>query len=142
MYKDKESRKIYREKNKEKIAAQVKKYALEHKEQIKKWKMENKEKIAQKSHEHYLKNRDKTLIRDREWWKHFRDHLFMGKKCQECNAEKDLVFHHLDPNTKDTDVTRLKRKSEEEIQKEIVKCVVLCRSCHMKLHDPHKWRER
>lgn len=139
--KQKEKRKEYREKNKDKIAKQIKEYQLKHKEEIQKWKLENKEVIAAKSHEWYLSHKDDLSKRDKEWWNNFKADLFKDKECKLCHTTNDLVFHHIDPNTKETDVTRLKRKSKEIIQKEIDKCIVLCRSCHMKIHDPHKWRD-
>jgi hypothetical protein len=43
-------------------------------------------------------------------------------------------FHHLDPNEKDFEWTKLKLRSKEDINKELDKCVMLCANCHRVRH--------
>lgn len=49
-----------------------------------------------------------------------------------------LVFHHLDPTIKEDKISALIGRSilsrQEELFKEIDKCVVLCGNCHTALH--------
>lgn len=66
-----------------------------------------------------------------------------SKLCCECgeNHPSTLDFHHIDPLTKDNNVTEgvcRNRWSKERILREIKKCKVLCSNCHRKLH----WNEK
>lgn len=59
------------------------------------------------------------------------------QKCLKCGDADSacLDFHHLDPSTKDGDISNLvKGRVWETLQKELQKCVVLCASCHRKYH--------
>lgn len=66
--------------------------------------------------------------------------IYKGSKCQDCEIcypnEPYVVFdfHHLNPNDKDVDWSKLRLKSEESIKKELDKCVLLCSNCHRKRH--------
>ena len=55
--------------------------------------------------------------------------------CKE-NAECCLSFHHIDPETKEFDISSgiRQRISKKRILIEIEKCIVLCENCHRKLH--------
>ena len=49
-----------------------------------------------------------------------------------------LVFHHLDPKTKNKKLTRGRQMSNlpwDEFIAEIGKCIVVCRNCHAKIHE-------
>jgi hypothetical protein len=46
---------------------------------------------------------------------------------------KKLLFHHLDPNDKDFEMSEVS-KSFPTIDAELAKCIVLCFGCHTKLH--------
>lgn len=68
-----------------------------------------------------------------------RNRYYEYKKTQHCllcneNASCCLTFHHLDPKTKDTEVSLLLNYSWNRILKEIQKCVCLCANCHAKVH--------
>jgi hypothetical protein len=46
-----------------------------------------------------------------------------------------LDFHHIDPNIKESNVSKLLAgASTKRMLKEIEKCVVICANCHRKLH--------
>ena len=47
---------------------------------------------------------------------------------------QDLVFHHVDPSTKDFDILRRPRQEWDRILNEVMKCVPMTRSLHSKLH--------
>ncbi len=57
--------------------------------------------------------------------------------CRDCGSHgDDLDLHHLDPNTKISDVSTMISKSANWITvlTEVQKCVVLCVSCHRRIH--------
>ena len=62
-----------------------------------------------------------------------------GNKCIICGynkCQRALSFHHIDPKTKEFDLsTKGLTRSWERIQNEIKKCVLICANCHMEVHD-------
>jgi hypothetical protein len=64
----------------------------------------------------------------------------VGGKCQICGYLKyqgALHFHHIDPTQKKfiiSDATARKKYSQEEIEAEIRKCVLVCANCHAEIH--------
>ena len=64
----------------------------------------------------------------------------LGAKCQICGYDKcqnALHFHHIDPKTKKfaiSDALSKKGYSDQEIQDEIKKCVLICANCHTEIH--------
>jgi 5-methylcytosine-specific restriction endonuclease McrA len=58
-------------------------------------------------------------------------------KCQKCglicdlNRLYDFHFDHIDPKLKRRNVSSMTRYGINEIRKEIEKCQLLCRGCHM-----------
>ena len=64
---------------------------------------------------------------------------FMGGSCILCGYNKchrALVFHHIDPSTKEFGVgSKGLTRSWEKTKKELVKCVLLCHNCHCEVHD-------
>jgi hypothetical protein len=62
----------------------------------------------------------------------------LGGKCFECGYDKyksALDAHHLDPEEKDTAFHQWRGWSWERIEKEIKKCVLLCKCCHAAVHS-------
>ena len=63
---------------------------------------------------------------------------YKGNKCIDCNLENAPYcvydFHHLDPDTKDYDWTKLRLRSIKSIKLELDKCVLLCANCHRLRH--------
>lgn len=58
-------------------------------------------------------------------------------KCSRCEETHPacLQFHHLDPNTKDGDISvMMRRVSLKKLKEEIEKCIILCANCHVKEH--------
>jgi len=65
----------------------------------------------------------------------------LGGKCQECGYNKNfaaLDFHHLDPTKKEHNWKTLRQCKWEVIVKELKKCVLLCKNCHMETHWPNR----
>jgi hypothetical protein len=64
----------------------------------------------------------------------------VGGKCQICGYNKyqgALHFHHIDPSQKKftlSDATARRKYSQEEIDNEIKKCVLVCANCHAEIH--------
>jgi t-SNARE complex subunit (syntaxin) len=61
----------------------------------------------------------------------------VSQTCKKCGCKKHylLEFHHIDPSTKDNDVsTIIKTRGRKIIWDEIAKCVVLCKNCHADSH--------
>ena len=64
---------------------------------------------------------------------------YKGNECSNCGYNKcaaALDFHHLDPNQKDFEISRVKNKTITNIVKqELDKCIVLCANCHREVHS-------
>lgn len=66
--------------------------------------------------------------------------IYKGGSCVDCNIsypEKPYVifdFHHLDPNEKEFDWSKMRLRSFNKIVKELDKCVLLCSNCHRIRH--------
>ena len=64
-------------------------------------------------------------------------------KCSECGYDKcyaALEFHHIDPNKKESIISKLTskaftKKNKQVLLKEISKCIPLCANCHRELHS-------
>lgn len=62
----------------------------------------------------------------------------LGGKCINCDFDKwrsSLDVHHLDPKKKDLDFSTIRYWARDRIDKEIEKCVLLCRNCHAAHHS-------
>jgi len=58
----------------------------------------------------------------------------MGGKCSLCNFDKSiwaLAFHHLE--SKDNIIPNIKNKID--LEKELLKCILVCFNCHMEIHE-------
>jgi hypothetical protein len=98
---------------------------------LRKYYLNNKKKI--------LKNRKKTGSILRSKIKAMYDEYKSTLKCSKCNENDPccLDFHHIDPNNKKNNVScLLNRYSWNTILQEIQKCIVLCKNCHFKHHNP------
>ena len=76
--------------------------------------------------------RNVSKLRDRfHQWKSTQSCVACGESSVEC-----LDLHHVDPKTKDSDVSYLLAfNSWNRIIEEIKKCVVVCSNCHRKIHS-------
>ena len=65
----------------------------------------------------------------------------LGAKCVVCNYDKcqnALHFHHINPKTKNftvSDAFSRRGYTEEEVQAEIKKCILVCANCHAEIHS-------
>tara|TARA_R110000744_G_C18863214_1_gene504255 strand:- start:105 stop:458 length:354 start_codon:yes stop_codon:yes gene_type:complete len=95
--------------------------------------------------EYYRKNSAKAQAHKKRYEirnKRFITLLKRISNCCKCGLKKHylLEFHHVDPTTKYKNVTDLQFNaySLERIKKEIRKCAILCRNCHMEYHHLEK----
>jgi len=58
--------------------------------------------------------------------------------CQTCGAHSNLVFHHVDPESKSFEIGKSVGQDLATLKAELAKCIILCRSCHNKLHNALK----
>lgn len=126
-----ETNKRYRKKHKEKIKEYNKKYYKNNKEWIKEY------------HCHYRKTHRQQINNHRhQKYIKLKDEYIANKFCPFCgeNNPDKLVLHHLFPKE-----PILKRKDENSAIwewnksrriKELLKCLVVCNSCHPKIHKP------
>lgn len=56
----------------------------------------------------------------------------LGGKCSSCGSTRNLELDHKNPANKSFTITKLWGVEEEEFQKEVKKCRLLCNSCHRK----------
>ncbi len=104
----------------------------------------HKEKHKEYSRKYYEKNKEKVIattqatnFRGKAKWDLYKASL----KCARCaeNHIATLDFHHLDPNEKEHEVSKLiSSRMFTKAYKEIKKCAVLCSNCHRKLHYEEK----
>jgi len=78
-------------------------------------------------------NRQKMLYIKQKWVD------YAGGCCSKCGYNKCLAaleFHHVDPNTKDTNFKSLiKTLKDNQIEAELKKCILVCSNCHRELHN-------
>lgn len=64
---------------------------------------------------------------------------YKGGRCERCGYNKcvdALDFHHLDPSTKDFNISKNgNTRSWDEIRKEVDKCIMICANCHREEHS-------
>ena len=74
---------------------------------------------------------------NRYLWMKIRAIKYKGDECQECGYSKchaAMEFHHLNPDEKDFEWSKLRKRSWEGIKHELDKCVLLCSNCHREAH--------
>jgi len=65
---------------------------------------------------------------------------YKGGECVDCTLKLEdshyavFEFHHLDPNEKDINFSKIKYQKWEKIKEELDKCVCLCANCHRLRH--------
>ena len=61
--------------------------------------------------------------------------LKKSQGCLICGASTWLEFHHVHPEEKEFNISGHTHYTKTKLDKEIAKCVILCRSCHKKVHS-------
>lgn len=87
---------------------------------------------------HYLVHREETSAIQHAFTEGLRA-LRESVGCQDPGPHKGpLHHHHIDPSTKLYNVSHMTSCSQESLEAEIAKCVVLCQSCHANRHQTLK----
>lgn len=113
---DRKRQKEYYETHKDQVRERVKKFNEVHKE-----------KRDQYNRDCYARRRIKRDEFLAKW----------RKPCQKCGEQRLYLiqFHHIDPTTKEFDVsTNVAYKKTEICEEEVKKCVCLCSNCHDEFH--------
>jgi hypothetical protein len=91
---------------------------------------------------HYLAHKKRIIQESRARTKLIRERFKQFKSTLECSIcdEDDSIsldFHHENPSEKESTVSEMVGTgcSWDKIQSEIDKCLVVCRNCHMKVHE-------
>ncbi|MFA7219169.1 MAG: hypothetical protein WC119_01445 [Synergistaceae bacterium] len=73
-----------------------------------------------------------NLCRILFWAKKIRALNILGGKCSICGNDDIFVleFHHINSKDKLFSINRGRRMAWSELEKEIMKCVIMCRNCH------------
>lgn len=89
---------------------------------------------------HYQNNKEqyaKNHFYNKKWLVDIKLEL----KCEKCGFDHPaaLDFHHLNPNEKKFLINNngVSKRSKEEIENEIKKCIILCSNCHRIEHAIH-----
>lgn len=78
------------------------------------------------------KDPKKQLEYQRKWMQKRRQEFFANKSCKNCGSVKDLQLHHRDPSKKEGH--QIWSWSEKRRLRELEKCDVVCKSCHLIIH--------
>ncbi len=104
----------------------------------------DKKKQAECARRHYLAHKDKYHLRNRKQRQKLKNWLAEVKTklgCSRCGESHPatLDFHHQDPKFKEHNIGEMVlSKGKIAVEKEILKCVVLCSNCHRIVH----WESR
>jgi DNA-binding CsgD family transcriptional regulator len=84
-----------------------------------------------------LRENKKNVIK--KWRNRVKSKLvdYMGGECVKCGYNRclsALEFHHLDPTQKDFSISS-KGWSFERLKSEVNKCILVCKNCHMEIHE-------
>ena len=143
--------KKYNQANPEKKAAANKKYRQENREKIaassRKYRQANPEKMAAANKKYNQKNPGKNAMNQRKVIRATRDWALhqLGGGCADCDLRYDgtnssaFDFHHVNPSEKKNKISgAFLTRSKHIIQKELDKCVILCKPDHKKRHSDFK----
>lgn len=115
-------------------------------ENSRKWYADNRERKLKHQKEWIKKHPNfKSELRSqyREGWARFLYSIVEELECVDC-GEYDLAllcFHHRDPDDKAFKISdfvpyrKPTKKNKERLVKEVEKCDILCKSCHIRLHN-------
>jgi 5-methylcytosine-specific restriction endonuclease McrA len=68
----------------------------------------------------------------REYKRKRREKYLDGKACTWCGSAENLEFHHVNPAEKEDH--HIWCWSTERLERELAKCIILCRECHQGYH--------
>lgn len=88
-----------------------------------------------------MPSKNKTLYGNNRYiWMKIRAIKYLGGKCSKCGYSRcyaALEFHHRDPDEKELEWNKLRKRAWSSIKEELDKCDLLCANCHREVHfDP------
>lgn len=99
----------------------------------KEYRQQNKEKSRDYQRSYYRANneRKKQFRRDKLGSIHK-----LKRSCAKCGEDRSYVidFHHITPADKEFEPSQIINAGNVKLQKELAKCVCLCRNCHAEFH--------
>jgi predicted HNH restriction endonuclease len=119
------------------------------------YRKKNPELYALAARRYYAANKEKCLTRHRQWYEDNKESVttkqrekkrarklwaieYLGGQCAACNQvvpPAAFEFHHLDPETKDRDPSKMLHLSLDRLKLELAKCQLLCANCHRIAHN-------
>ena len=119
----------------------------------------HKEKYNEYGRNYYHRNVEKCALRAKEWRENNKDYRrtkqredkrqrkleaieYKGGKCEQCLQTfhpSIYEFHHLNPEEKDRDPSKMLSLSKERLYNELDKCKLLCANCHRFIHHGDKY---
>jgi hypothetical protein len=78
---------------------------------------------------HYIKNRARQLLLLKKF-----NGICCDCKCDLISEPWKAEFHHIDPKTKDFNISTILNSGIKHLEVELDKCVLLCANCHTKRH--------
>lgn len=106
------------------------------------------EKRRQSQRDHYYRNKEQYLKRNRERKKRLKKEWLEFKKslsCEMCGEDhiSTFDFHHIEKHPDNRAVNRLVSDYNfKEAYQEIKKCMVLCANCHRKHHHNERLKKK
>lgn len=91
------------------------------------------DKIVQRSYRLSSKGEYNKKARQRRNERKLRAITYKGGVCEICRQsfhQAAFDFHHIDPTQKDTDVGLMMGLTDENLFRELDKCILLCANCH------------
>ena len=79
----------------------------------------------------YSKEQNKEYMKNYRKKRKLECVIKLGNCCKVCGTKDNLEFDHIDSNNKKFNISDFS-KSKIEIDKELIKCQILCHSCHVK----------
>lgn len=130
----KEKRNKYHKNNKEKENIRSSNYSRNNKEKVYKKQTETRNKNEKKSLERYGLGLNTIYFYGLETSLIVYDRA--NRKCEECGRDSNLVIHHRDHKG-----ILMRRLKIGEMNNDIDNLVVLCSSCHGRLHAKERWAQ-
>ena len=129
----KECRKEYRDNNKKKIVNYRKEHYQEHRDEILKHTQEYRNNHKKESKDYRNSHKKERQEYDNEF-KLILNCLRVNG-CSLCCSYEHLEFHHVIPEYKRFKISDGSGYSNKTFISELDKCMLLCKSCHMKVHS-------
>lgn len=113
-------------------------YYQSHKEEARAYCAAHRDEMRACSAAHYEVNRAVLLEKEAKRFAEFAEWLQVLRTvngCEDCEThEGRLIHHHVDPSTKEFNISQMYSRSLDALEDELEKCVVLCEPCHKNRH--------